>query len=201
MNVACPPSMAPHVQQVLRGEYEVSYEHPRPVILDIGANVGSFAVWATQRWPGCFIHCYEPLPANFELLRRNLGHLEGAKVALNNFAVGDPMRTRLFLGKNNCGEASLFDLGEQLSEFVEVVTREPQVMPKADILKIDAEGSEIDILSRLPSLDYDVVMLEYHSEENRRKVDLLLPDYLLIGGHVRCLHRGVLKYAHRRLIG
>jgi len=55
MNLACPPSMAAHVQKVLRGEYEVSYQHPHPVILDIGANVGSFAAWAMQRWPGCFI--------------------------------------------------------------------------------------------------------------------------------------------------
>ncbi|MGO9465476.1 MAG: FkbM family methyltransferase [Isosphaeraceae bacterium] len=199
MNLACPPSMAAHVQKVLQGEYEVSYQHPHPVIIDIGANVGSFATWAMERWPGCFIHCYEPLPANFHLLRCNLGNLEGTTVALNNFAIGDPARSRLFLGKNNCGEASFFDLGEQTSEFVEVVTRAPEVLPKANILKIDAEGSEIDILSRLPGIELDIVLLEYHSEENRRRVDLLLPEYLLIGGQVRCLHRGVLKYAHRRL--
>jgi FkbM family methyltransferase len=193
--------MAAHVQKVLRGEYEVAYQHPHPVILDIGANVGSFAAWAMERWPGCFIHCYEPLPANFELLRSNLAHLEGERVALNDFAIGDPLRTLLFVGKNNCGEASFFDLGEQTSDFVEVVTRPPTVLPKANILKIDAEGSEIDILAGFSGIDLDVVMLEYHSEENRRKVDLLLPDYLLIGGQIRCLHRGVLKYAHRRLLG
>jgi FkbM family methyltransferase len=191
--------MAVHVQKVLRGEYEVSYQHPHPVIIDIGANVGSFAAWALQRWPGCFVHCYEPLPANFQMLRSNLGHLEGVAVALNPFAIGDPARTRLFLGKNNCGEASFFDLGEQTTEFVEVVTRAPEVLPKAHIVKIDTEGSEVDILSRLRAIDLDIVILEYHSEENRRKVDRLLADYLLIGGQVRCLHRGVLKYAHRRL--
>jgi FkbM family methyltransferase len=193
--------MAIHVQKVLQGEYEVSYHHPAPVILDIGANVGSFAAWALERWPGCFVHCYEPSPANFELLRSNLRQVDGLRVALNQYAIGDPERTRLFLGKNNCGEASFFDLGEQTSEFIEVVTKEPAVLPRAHILKIDAEGSEIDVLSRLPAIEMDVVMLEYHSEENRRKVDLLLPDHLLIGGHVRCLHRGVLKYVHRRLLG
>jgi FkbM family methyltransferase len=199
MNLTCPPSMAVHVQKVLQGEYDLPYQHPRPVILDIGANIGSFAAWAIQRWPGCFVHCYEPLPANFELLRLNFGNLVGASVSLNNFAIGDPARTRLFLGKNNCGEASFFDLGEQSSESVDVTTKPPRVLPDAQILKIDAEGSEIDILAGIEHIKFDAVLLEYHSEQNRRRVDELLVDYLLIGGEIRCLHRGILKYCHQRL--
>jgi FkbM family methyltransferase len=200
MNLTCPPSLAPHMQKVLRGEYNLPYRHLNPVILDIGANIGGFAAWAIERWPGCFIHCYEPLPGNFELLRYNLRDLVGVSISLNNFAIGDPARTRLFLGKNNCGEASFFDLGEQSSESVEVMTKAPDVLPKADILKIDAEGSEIDILARMTQIKFDVVLLEYHSEQNRRKADELLSEYFLIGGEIRCLHRGVLKYVHRRLI-
>ena len=45
------------------------------------------------------------------------------------------------------------------------------------IVKIDTEGSEIDILSRMTSLDFDVIMLEYHSEANRRKVEELFGDF------------------------
>lgn len=200
MHLTCPPSMAAHVQKVLQGEYNLPYQHSNPVIVDIGANIGGFAAWALERWPGCFIHCYEPLPANFELLRFNLGHLEGKSVSLNNFAIGDPARTRLFLGKNNCGEASFFDLREQSADSVDVATRTPDVLPKAQVLKIDTEGSEIDILARMPQINFDVVLLEYHSEQNRRKADELLSDYFLIGGEIRCLDRGVLKYVHRRLI-
>jgi FkbM family methyltransferase len=40
------------------------------VILDIGANVGSFAAWALKRWPGAHVYCYEPLPNNFALLKK-----------------------------------------------------------------------------------------------------------------------------------
>ncbi len=198
MNLVCPPSMAAHAQKVLRGEYDLPYDHPAPVVLDIGANVGAFALWALGRWPGCRLHCYEPLPANFALLRQNLAHLEGTSVSLYPFAVGDPARTRLFLGKNNCGEASFFDLGEQSRESVEVQTRAPDVLPGAQIIKIDAEGSEVEILSGLAEVDADVVLLEYHSERNRRQVDALLSEYVLVGGEVRGPHRGVMKYGHRR---
>lgn len=41
------------------------------------------------------------------------------------------------------------------------------------------------------------VVLEYHPESNRRRVDALLADYVLVGGQVRCPHRGVMKYVHR----
>ena len=67
-------------------------------------------------------------------------------------------------------------------------------------MKIDTEGSEVDILAGMTSLDFDVLMLEYHSEANRRAVDALLQDYVLVGGHIRHPHRGALKFAHKRLI-
>src|SRR5215470_12198605 len=74
--IDCPPAMAPHVQKIADGEYEIPYQHPNPVILDIGANVGGFAAWASQRWPASLIHCYEPLPDNFALLQKNLAPLQ-----------------------------------------------------------------------------------------------------------------------------
>jgi FkbM family methyltransferase len=146
------------------------------------------------------VHCYEPLPDNFVFLKRNLGSLEGTSVSLNNFAVGDPKLKRLLLGLNNCGEASFYDVGEQSMEAVEVETRAPSVLPKAHIVKIDTEGSEVDILSRMTPLDFDVLMVEYHSEANRRKVEKLLGNFFLVGGEIRGVHRGTLKYFHERLV-
>jgi FkbM family methyltransferase len=198
LNIECPPTMLADVQKVLRGEYEVPYQASRPVILDIGANVGSFAAWASLRWPGCQVHCYEPLPENFKLLRRNLDNL-GISVTLHNFAVGNPDMKRLFLGRNNCGEASLYDIGEQMPLAIDVETKPSSVLPPAQIMKVDTEGSEIDILTGISSIDFDVILLEYHSDANRRRADELLPDYFLVGGEIRHLHRGVLKYMHRRL--
>jgi FkbM family methyltransferase len=200
MDIECPANMRRHVQKVLAGEYDIPYRHKAPVILDMGANVGSFAAWALKRWPGAHVHCYEPLPDNFALLKRNLGPFEGKSVSLHNFAVGDPSLTRLRLGRNNCGEASFYDLGEQSTVTIEVETRAPDVLPKAHIAKIDTEGSEVEILSRMTSLDFDAVVLEYHPEANRRRIDPLLQDYVLVGGHIRHLHRGTLKFVHKRLI-
>ena len=32
-------------------------------------------------------------------------------MSLHNFAIGDPSLKRLYLGRNNCGEASFYDVG------------------------------------------------------------------------------------------
>ena len=109
-----------------------------------------------QSLAGAHVHCYEPLPDNFALLKKNLGPLDGKSVSLNNFAIGDPSLKRLYLGRNNCGEASFYDVGEQSTASVEVETRAPSVLPKAQIVKIDTEGSEIDILGRMTSFDFEV---------------------------------------------
>jgi len=191
--------MVPHLQKIANGEYEIPYEHPNPVILDLGANVGGFAAWASQRWPRSVIHCYEPLPDNFALLQKNLAPLQG-RAQLNNCAIGNPVHTRLHLGLNNCGEGSFFALGEQSAEYVDVVTRPSSVLPPAQLLKLDTEGAEVEILSGLQEIQFDAIVLEYHTEANRRRVDQILAEYVLVGGEIRCLGRGVLKFLHRRLL-
>ena len=59
------------VEEVLRGEYESGYTGERLTVLDIGANIGAFSLWAAHRWPGCTINAYEPNPATFALLERS----------------------------------------------------------------------------------------------------------------------------------
>lgn len=203
MKIQYPESMKYHVDKVLAGEYDLPWTYiskirAETVVLDVGANVGAFAIWANARWPGATIHCYEPLQANFDLLKLNLDPLKN--VLLHRTAVGNPENQKLFLGKNNCGENSFFDLGEQRPEFEVVATIDPNAMPPANVLKIDAEGSEWDILSRLHRIDYDLILMEYHGEILRRKIDALLADYSLVGGAVRSLDRGTLKYLNNRLV-
>ena len=90
MNIECPATMRRHCPEGAGRLVEVPYRATRLVIVDIGANVGSFAAWALKRWPGAHVQCYEPLQDNFALLKKNLGSLEGQSISLNNFAIGDP---------------------------------------------------------------------------------------------------------------
>ena len=83
---------------------------PRPVLLDIGANVGLFTrqvLRAVEGIPAC--HCVEPDPGNFRALRRNLEAAEGrTAVHTYNLALGAADGTApFFRDGENCGNFSL----------------------------------------------------------------------------------------------
>ncbi len=77
LSLACPEPMEAAIRHVLEGEYETGYDGTGLDILDVGANVGSFALWSSLRWPGSRVRSYEPHPGTFELLRKNTaGHAD-----------------------------------------------------------------------------------------------------------------------------
>lgn len=199
MDFTYPTSMGFHIKRVLDGEYDLPSSGSQ-TILDLGANVGSFAVWAAKKWPGSKIYCYEPSQSNFDLLVKNTAQIKSCEVVCFKEAVGDVTLTKLYKGLNNPGECSLHKREEQRDEYEEITTIDPSRLPEATVVKLDVEGAEdyiLESLSKLGKLKFDVVLLEYHGEDNRRKVDALLVDYLLVGGFVYGPHRGVLKYKRR----
>jgi FkbM family methyltransferase len=197
----CPDMMVPHLKKVLRGEYEIEglmFEKP-PTILDLGANVGAFAIWASQRWPGCIVHCYEPNPEMIDMLRYNTFQ---TACYLESVAVSSlPSPTRLHFGRNNPGEASLYDLGEQCSEGVDVDTLSPRLLPPCDIMKIDTEGSEVDIVERAP-LPRAAIVLEFHRRGDRILIDRKLTSegFVLTRADIMRSDRGLLCYVRDSLL-
>lgn len=193
-----PKDMIVHVAKVFQGEYEIGYTADDPVILDIGANVGGFTVWALDRWPKSKVFCYEPIEANFEMLAENTKH-EGGRVKAFNLGVGEPGERGMFYGANNCGEASLFQRGQQqdVGEIVTVI--DPKELPKADIVKIDTEGAEIEILERI-KIKPAVYLIEFHGAANRVYIDTLLSDYTLIECNMTHPDYGVVKYVRTDLL-
>jgi FkbM family methyltransferase len=154
-------------------DYEVPYFGTGLEIVDIGANIGTFALWATMRWQLSRIHCFEPHPGTFELLRRNVRELHN--VICNNAAVSSsPMP--LYSRYPGDSEAALFDHAMLMFETVHqenlivVPVVNPRDLPRADIVKIDTEGAEFDIVSTMDLTTTSLVLLDYHSTDLREKV-------------------------------
>jgi FkbM family methyltransferase len=57
-------------------------------VFDIGANIGSFLLYAHQTCRGALIHSFEPAPPLFEKLRRN-AELNGVEARLFNIGISD----------------------------------------------------------------------------------------------------------------
>lgn len=199
----CPDDLEPFLHKVFAGEYNVplNYEKGPPTILDCGANCGAFSVWASHRWPGARIHAYEPHPATFNILEGNLKCYHN--VEANNFGIGTPGMRPLYDGVSNSGETSFHVMKNNTKlTAIHAEVRDPLILPKADILKMDVEGSEEEILGPLIAGGriFDAICFEYHHDDIRRRVDPLLVDYVLIGSDVYFPHLGVLRYVRKDLV-
>jgi FkbM family methyltransferase len=192
-----PNDMIAHVGKIFQGEYAVG-KVDSPYIIDIGANVGGFAVWAHEYFNNAKIDCYEPIKANYDLLRQNI---EGTDIAVRNIAIGkDDGERMMYYGLHNCGEASMFQGEEQRQEGEMVKVMSAKHLPQCDIIKIDTEGAEIEILENLVHFP-NIFLVEFHSAYNRRKIDELLLDYTLIECTMRGWNYGILKYVKSSLVG
>lgn len=194
-----PHDMISHIGKIFQGEYDIGYNNSSISILDIGANIGGFAVWASYKWPNSRITCYEPITSNFELLKANTNYISN-NITLHKSAVAkESGRRQMFYGKNNIGEASFFCGFEQQDSGEVVKTIAANSIEHHDIVKIDTEGAEIEILSGL-IFKPDIYLIEYHSAKNRRKIDNILKEYVLLDTTMRNHNYGIVKYAKSSLI-
>lgn len=193
-----------HCRDVLEGSYDVPYSPATPpVVLDLGANVGAFTLWASRRWPGCTIHAYEPHPGNFALLKRTVDTLEyPALVACHQVAVADiDGRAPLRMGGFNCGEWSL--MCPTGKDPIDVQVIHATKLPHADVLKIDTEGAEVAILASLTYAtrirEFSAVMIECHNGNWTAPLKVRMSEngFALVGENIHAEHRRELKWMRK----
>jgi len=178
---------------------------PPKVIVDIGANVGAAALYFALNFPAAKIFAFEPAPECQPLLRENLKDFPNARI--EPYGLFDRnLRRRLFVGAQDAVTNSLGQSAYNTDAGPEVELKHAAEalfalkLTGMDCLKLDTEGSEVPILEALAPLvtETAVVFVEYHSEGDRRRIDLLLAGtHLLVGARVMGPHRGELTYARR----
>ena len=190
----------PHVRdtQYIYGEVFGAqiYQHPKiklpkdAVLMDVGANIGLFAVWAHQMYQPKAIYCYEASPQTFAYLQDNVSRLVAAKVTKVNTvnrAVASTAGKTLTLHQSPLvsGISTLLDKAkvpwvQQLSDSRELVEHQVTTttvsdeiaqhgLCQIDLLKIDVEGFFMEVLDGISAADYGkirnmVLEIDYASE-------------------------------------
>lgn len=172
------------------------------LVLDVGANIGMFALYVAAVCPTAIVHSFEPAPELAELLRINLA-LYAPNVRSYNYGIGDTDGKREFTFYPNSSVFSGFRTdrdgdrsavaaviestaeGEDLPTFLVDQLMESRLdsvsypatmrslsslfaelgLERVDLLKVDAERSELDVLAGLSEADWDRVrqiVLESH---------------------------------------
>jgi FkbM family methyltransferase len=147
----------------IKTEFRLSYfllDKPAAIILDIGANIGTYTAEAISKIPSAQIHLFEPSKNNFEKLQSRFAG--NPNIHLNNLAISDISGvTNLYTDEYGSGLASLtkrklehFDITYDKREIITTIRLEEywnNTLHRSiiDLLKIDIEGHELDALESL----------------------------------------------------
>jgi FkbM family methyltransferase len=128
------------------------------VVIDAGANVGYFTMlFSDLVGASGWVHAFEPVPATFSLLSKNLQRFPHyPNVSLNCAALGNSdRRTNIFLPNGDHGQAALVqhcDGSWRNAKITRIdiemmrLDRYAQGLNKIDLLKCDVEGAELLVL-------------------------------------------------------
>ncbi len=173
--------------------------HRNMTVIDVGANVGAFALAASRRiGPSSRMVLIEPDARNVTALRRSVSENYPGKADVVPVAAGGCNGSlKLYCGRARTGvNTTVESRAPDRTRFVEVeqrtldsIVNELQVEP--DFIKIDVEGSEPDVLrgafQTLERFRPIVVAAAYHESEHPELISHLIedavPDYSC---EVRC---------------
>lgn len=139
--------------------------HDYATVIDVGANNGQFAHFASRQWPHATLHCFEPQPAP----RAKIAQLLGGRVTLHACALGSAEGMADLHLASRSDSSSLLPLGDvqkQLFSMEQVGTLRVPVKrldavivspARPALLKIDVQGFEYEVLdgarALLPHID------------------------------------------------
>ena len=118
------------------------------VFIDIGANVGVFSLMASQIFND--VYSFEPMRENYELLENNLKLNKISNVHAYNYALGkNEGHGELIINPLNNGGTSVKLLDKKEKNSLKIVTLDKLDFKRVDLIKIDVEGSELEVLNGL----------------------------------------------------
>ncbi len=161
-------------------EYRLPIDVEPEVIFDIGANIGATAVYFAARYPGARVYCFEPLPENIELLRKNVAPF-GDRVTVVPMGLGETVGSfeyRYSDDPTNFGGGTFHNVGCATgSDTIQLPVTTlagfccEQGIERVDVMKIDTEGAEAGVIAgAAPDLlaNVRVVLGELHSVDDWR---------------------------------
>ncbi len=160
------------------------------VIIDIGAHIGAFSLFAAKKYAQSHVFAFEPSPKNFELLNKNIkANNLTRRISSFNIAVTDGKKKVVMLNEHpsNLGMHSVvfdYNLREKGQRYEVPTTSLARILSEYKIktchlLKLDCEGAEYSILFATPKNTLEKInniVMEYNDYDQIGKLKEFLEE-------------------------
>ena len=143
------------------------------VVIDVGAHIGLFTLFASQYCKSGKIYCFEPVKENYDLLLDNikLNHL--TNISTFNCAVSNKSsKVKIFLQDDEAGH-SMYTTNSNSVEVYSMTLNDffkETKIKKCNFLKLDCEGAEYYIIDSLTPKNFDIIekiIIECHFADSK----------------------------------
>jgi len=157
----------------LTSVYYFQARNSTPLIIDAGANIGAAVAYFKTIYPDSAIVAFEPDPANYQFLCRNIERNRWTKVDAHNVALHEREQIMQFFDYNDNPGALSNGFWQPACTgpakkilMVPAVPLSRHITGYVDMLKMDIEGSEHDVLRELEESgklgEIGRITMEYH---------------------------------------
>lgn len=157
-------------------EYSNFRINDKDVIIDIGAHIGLFTLYASQYCTNGIIFCFEPVEENYSVLLDNITQNNLKNVKPFKSAVSKSESTiAIYHNKDEAGYSMFGSTSHALkvdSISLKRIMDENSIV-SCDLIKLDCEGAEYEVVESLP-LEYfkkiSKMIIEYHFADSKPKL-------------------------------
>ena len=127
-------------------------QNPRLIVVDIGASVGQFGLYAAAC--GCQVYMFEVDPLKISLLQKSIElNSFQSRVRLFTKAVSDlPSNSEIFIGMNSSSQRSSRDNGSNVYSVSTINLNTMNITSEIYLFRVDVEGYELHVFRSSESL-------------------------------------------------
>jgi FkbM family methyltransferase len=162
----------------------------KKVIVDIGANIGTFSLFCASTNPQAIVYAIEPVPDNYRYLVENRA-VNGFQDRIRSFQIAVsamPGHRQMVCARSplhtfaKVPSADSFEVACcTLKDFID-----SNKIATIDLLKMNCEGAEYEILYSTPRTCFEKILeirMEYHHGESERNNSRSLKKFLVSAGY------------------
>jgi FkbM family methyltransferase len=148
-----------------------------PVLIDCGANIGLSTIYFKTLYPKSQITSFEPDKKIFDILDDNIKSSRFDGITLINKGLSKESGHVSFFSEGADGGRIAVESDKKHLATVEVTRLSPYLNKHVDFLKIDIEGSEVNVIEECKDhlKNVDNIFIEYHSfSTKKQELDTIL---------------------------